>query len=243
MIRKTIILLLLGFLAVNTYCSGGSGTDDNNGGGDTPGSPANGVFAKLIVGRMVYVANTDTIEALFSDTYDPCAASSDLDPTSISCNAYDLAWDSNLNLYIYQETPTSDFLIPGDTYTFNVTASSSVPDLTADIVFPATEPEITSPVNNGTESLSGFDIEWLDYEGSGNVQIILLNITTNDTISFETADDGSHTLTAADLSGLPAGMYYLRLEKYIEENINAAGYDSRSIIRSRNIFNLMLTLN
>ena len=85
--------------------------------------------------------------------------------------------------------------------------------------------------------------DWSDAEGSGTVEIIILNNTTQENIYVEAADNGSYTFSASELSALSTGQCYLKLEKYNEENINATGYDSRSIIRARHTCNLMITLN
>jgi hypothetical protein len=226
-------------------CGGGDGGSNPGG---SQGTPASGVYAKLIVGRVVNALvptmKTDAIEAIFSTIYDPCATTSDLQPTLVTCNTYTLPWNSSQRRFEYKEPMNlSGFLIPGDNYQFTVTASSQVPALTDSIIFPATKPTITAPGNGGTVSKSGFTISWSGSAGSGTVQIILLNIMdAAQNVTVEPSDTGSYTFNAAQLSGLSAGAYYLQLEKYSEHTITATGYDSRSVIRARHMYSSMITL-
>lgn len=215
-----------------------------DGDGDDPagGGSANGVYAKLIVARITVESTptpytTDSIEAIFSGNYDPCAIVSDLQPTSVECDDssenYILVYENDK--YIYdQDPPDADFLILGNTYDFTVTASSEVPDLTADIILPSAEPTITNPgFGDGVSPSSDLTITW-NSTGSGTVIIIMMNTGTSEVvISDETEDDGSYTIGSSTLSGFSTGDYYLQIERYSEETITATGYDDRSIIRGR----------
>jgi hypothetical protein len=236
--RMASLLITLIISLVLFSCDDSSSSDKDN------RIPADGVYAKLIVGRMVYASapsvKIDVITALFSAYYDPCMSESDLQPSGVTCNAYTLVWGNDM--FKYQEpTNFNGFLSTGVTYTFTVTASSAVPGLTDSIEFPDNEPLITSP--DDSASLSGFDVTWSDAAGNGTVQIILLNISNPaGNVTLETADDGTYTFTDADLSALTAGEYYLQIEKYNEEDIDAAGYDSRSVIRARHMCMTMISL-
>jgi hypothetical protein len=207
---------------------------------DTTSIPTEGVYAKLIVGRMATSigggdpVRSDSYEAAFDSAYAPCDAIIPLHPVTVSCNGQTLVWDEILNLHKYPETYTAPFIILGNTYTFTVTAGALVPALTESIDFPATEPYITYPTYpfDTVYQASGFTVTWAN-SGSGTVELILLDLTGEQILFTETANDGSHEITAAQLSGLVPGMYSLTLNFYNREYISAPGYDSRSFIAGR----------
>ncbi len=207
---------------------------------DTTTIPTEGVYAKLVVGRMMTSIGgsepmrMDGYEAAFDSAYAPCDAIIPLHPVTVTCNSQTLVWDDNLKIHKYPESYATPFINLGDTYTFTVTAGQLVPALTKSIVFPATEPYITYPTYpfDTVSQSSGFVVTW-DNSGSGTVELILLDGMGEQILFTETANDGNYTITSAQLSGLTPGMYSLTLNYYNRQFIAAPGYDSRSFIAGR----------
>ena len=228
---------------------GGSGRSDDD---DIKKELANGVYAKLIVARISteisgITIKMDSLEAIFSNYYDPCNVISDLQPTSVSCSDengtnYNLIFTNNM--YLYNDPMNiNGFLGLGLKHEFDVAGSMQVPALVKSIDLPATEPIITVPASNAVISKNNdFPITWQGNTGD-NVSIILLSVAnTSEFISVETSDDGSYAFTAAQLSSLNNGQYYLHVERFNEEFITAPGYDSRSIIRTRLLSSILINL-
>ncbi len=207
---------------------------------DTTAVPIEGIYAKLVVGRMATSIGgsdpmrVDGYEAAFDSAYAPCDAIIPLYPVSVTCNSRTLVWDNALKIHKYPETYVSPFINLGDTYTFTVTANSLVPALTKSIMFPSTEPYITYPTYpfDTVSQSSGFTVTWAN-SGSGVVELILLTGAGEQILFTETANDGDYTISPAQLSGLTPGMYSLTLNFYNRELISAAGYDPRSFIAAR----------
>ena len=228
--------------------SGGGGSDDN----EVKKELANGVYAKLIVARIIteisgFTYKMDSIEAVFSNYYDPCTVISDLQPTSVSCSDangtnYDLIFTNNM--YLYNDPLDIDgFLGLGLEHEFDVVESLEVPALTRSIDLPATEPIITAPASSANISKNNdLTVTWQGNTG-GNVSIVLLSVyNPSELISVVTGDDGSYTFTAAQLSSLNNGQYYIHVERFNEEFITAPGYDDRSIIRARLLSSILINL-
>lgn len=228
--------------------SGGGGSDDN----EVKKELANGVYAKLIIARISTVISgtaykLDSLEAIFSNYYDPCNVISDLHPTSVSCSDengtnYDLTFTNNM--YLYNDPLDIDgFLGLGLEHEFDVDGGMTVPDLLTSINLPDEEPIISNLMNNSVISKKNdLTVEW---QGStaGNVSIVLLSVANpSELISVETDDDGSYTFIASQLSSLNSGQYYIHVERFNEEFIIAPGYDNRSIIRARLLCTILLNL-
>ncbi len=207
---------------------------------DTTAIPTEGVYAKLVVGRMVTSISgsdpmrVDGYEAAFDSAYAPCDAISPIYPVSVTCNTRSLIWDNALKIHKYPESYTPPFINLGDTYTFTVPPGTLVPSMSASIVFPATEPYLTYPMYpfDTVSQSSGFTTTWAN-SGSGTVELVLLNGAGEQILFTETANDGEYTISPAQLSGLTSGMYSLTLNFYNREPLSKAGYDSRSFIAAR----------
>lgn len=231
---------------------GGGGSSSSDDDDDVKKELANGVYAKLIVARIsTEISGTtitmDSLEAIFSNYYDPCNVASDLHPTSVSCSDengtnYNLIYTNNMYLY-NDPTVINGFLGLGLEHEFDVVGSTEVPALTESIDLPSAEPTIITPANNAIiQKSNDLDLIWNGNTG-GNVSIVLISINnSSEIISAETSDDGSHTFTASQLSSLNNGQYYLHIERFNEDFINASGYDSRSIIRARLLYSILINL-
>ena len=129
-------------------------------------------------------------------------------------------------------TPLIDL---GQNYEFVVTDRGQVPPLTCDIDFPDYAPYLTEPSMMETVELSGFTVTWED--GHGGDATLSLALVPGDTtvtgVYINTANDGSHTFTAGDLSGLNPGAHAIALNFYTTESIDAQGYDSESFIQAK----------
>ncbi|MCP4567813.1 MAG: hypothetical protein GY841_09575 [FCB group bacterium] len=208
-----------------------------------------GVFARLIVSRMIVFMGygdplrTDGYEALIDSAYAPCDPISPYQTLNITCEGQTLVWSSNLHFYIYPEIPDpmSPFITLGNVYDFNVAAGSGVSALSESIAFPTSEPYVTSPTYMSTVNKSGFTTNWAG-SGSGVVELMIINMGGDSAIFLETANDGSHTFSSSDLSGLIAGNYSLILNHYNRETFVATGYDSRSFIAARVMSTTLFTL-
>ncbi len=196
------------------------------------GEAAQGVYVMLELVRAVsYVgfADVDIISARFDTIVDPCNVHFSLHPDSVYCNEYKLAWDSMISTYLDQNTEP-EFLVLGENYEFEVFGNEDVPDLVQAINFPTVEPTVTNIINDQVLSLDGFTMEWTDTDAS-DVRINIISGGDQLTVvSIETANDGSHTFSADDLSDLTAGTHVLDLRHYTVDFITADGYDPNSTI-------------
>jgi hypothetical protein len=84
---------------------------------------------------------------------------------------------------------------------------------------------------NDTVSLGGFNVTW-DGTGSGTVRLSIIGMG-GDFVGIETANDGSYTFSAGELSELVAGVHALTLNYFNSENIDVPGYDSNSYVRAQ----------
>ena len=250
MLSLVIVVIILSCQNPESSSSGGdSGGSDND---QNEKELANGVYAKLIIARIITeISGTtykmDSVEAVFSDYYDPCAVISDLQPTSVSCldasgTNYDLIFFNNMYLY-NDPTDIDGFLKLGLKHEFDVDASIEVPALTTSIDLPAVEPTIITPVNNSiVQKSNNLDITWNGTTG-GSVSVVLISVNNpSELISVETSDNGSYTFNSTQLSSLSSGQYYLHVERFNEEFIIASGYDDRSIIRARILSSVLINL-
>jgi len=138
----------------------------------------------------------------------------------------------------------SVFIEEDETYTFHIDGGSEAPDLTASIDFPESSPYIIDPVNQAVVSRSGFTVTW---EGSGGPGDIYLGIipasgAAEDGVFLVTGNDGSHTFTSGDLSGVPSGQVAITLNYFNRENIDEPGYDEGSYIEGRVTHGIAVTL-
>jgi hypothetical protein len=196
-----------------------------------------GSFAALAVGRSISILGSvlfrmDMYVARLDSFYAPCNPISPQQADSVTCNGTMLTWEQSFNGYEYSDILNPVFIQLGASYTFRIKGNAAIPDLTSSIDFPADEPYVTSPANNDTLSLSGFDVAWAD-SGEGIVRFILMRETDSTNVMIETQNDGSYSFTGSQLSGLQAGDYGLLMIHQNGASINAPGYDSRSFIWAR----------
>ena len=203
------------------------------------GAPAEGIFAGLVVGRILTVVEDtlfamDELVARFDSAYAPCDPIDPLQADEVNCNEFALAWDSNLHLHRYADQFFQPFIEPGTTYIFTVTGSSIVPALVDSIDYPSTQPYVTDPAPYDTVSLSGFDVTWAD-AGTDSVLFIIMSGEDSTGVTIMTPNDGSYTFTNGDLSpiGGQAGQYFLMMIYQNSKTIDATGYDPRSFIWAR----------
>ncbi len=216
---------------------------------DTTSPAAEGIFAKLVVGRNItYIGagdpyRIDAFEAVFDSAYAPCDPIQPIGTVDVTCNDSTLVWNQNTDMYTYPETPMP--MVPlislGGTYTFEVTAGGGVPALSRSILFPANEPYITYPTMMMTLSRTEFDITWAGF-GTGTIELTFMDSNGQIVVFEETPNDGSYTISSALLSGLPSGECVILISHHNKETITADGYDSRSYIAARVQSQTMFTL-
>jgi len=211
----------------------------------TTGAAADGIFAALVVGRIITIVDDtpfalDEIVARFDSAYAPCIPVTPLEADGVTCNEYLLLWHLSLGLHKYTDPYYSPFIELGDTYVFEVFGNLIIPALIDSIDFPSTEPILTDPVESDTVSISGFDIVWTGAEEGTTVRFVLITDVDTTGTSVETANDGSYTMTSEDLEPLGelAGEYGLLLVRQNSKAITADGYDSRGYIWAR-VMNLI----
>jgi len=206
------------------------------------GTSDEGVFAMLVAGRnLTYFApaliTTDGLYARFDSAYAPCLPISPAHPTAVACNEYTLEWDDLTSMYKYDRTtPPFDFLVTGETYTFDITASSTVPALSKSIEFPQCEPYVTSPASNSNVSRSGFTAAWEGYSCGGEVRLLIVASSGDTTgVDVMTENDGSYTFTFQQLSSISGPQSNCSLIMVLQNSdlINEPGYDPRSYIWAR----------
>lgn len=199
-------------------------------------SPAEGVYVIGVVARQMTVIpgfdslmRIDGISARFDSAYAPCEPEQPLQADSVFCNDYRLNWNASQHLFNYSQIYPMSFLNLDSIYTFRIVGNSSVPSFTKAVRFPASEPYLTYPSVYDTVSRSGFTATWAN-SGSGTVWLVMMNDQDTTHINFETANDGSHTFTAAQLTGLAEGDYGLIMTYANSVSVNTQGYDPRSAI-------------
>ncbi len=211
------------------------------------GSSADGVFAALRVHRGVMKMPgidpiiTDFLVAWFDSTVAPCAPASPIMVDSVTCNEYALEWSAAGTLYKYTPPVSLPFLVEDATYTFDVDGGGQAPDLTASIDFLDSSPYITEPEMGDTVSLGGFTVTW-SVAGSENIFLTIVGVGGAGFVGVETANTGSHTFSASELSELSAAPYALTLNYVNEENIDETGYDPDSYIRAQVTSPISMTL-
>ncbi|MCK4462177.1 MAG: hypothetical protein KAW46_10255 [candidate division Zixibacteria bacterium] len=208
-------------------------------------STAEGVYARLILGRMISYTGEgnpyrlDIITASFDSGYGPCTVLHPLQPSGVTCNDFTLNWVDEMSSFTYSEH--LGFLELDSNYVFEVTAGGVVPSLTQAITFPSVEPYLTSPTYGSVVSKSGFETTWSG-SGSGTVEIIMVDLAADSAVWVSTVNDGSYSFTGDQLASLTPGMYVMVLNHYNRECIAAEGYDPRSIIAARVMHTVMITL-
>jgi hypothetical protein len=217
----------------------------------TTSGPAVGIFAALKVSRTIMtiptrrdtIVRTDFISAWFDSMYAPCSPVSPIRADSVMCNEYALWWSEPEGWHEYIDPWEPAFIVLGESYEFNVDNFGRVPALSEDVDFPEREPHLVSPEPFGTVHLSGFTIQWADAGGERDIHIAIIPGGMGDeVVAIETANDGSHTFSANDLSGLSPGLIAVALNYFERHTIDAAGYDSRSVIEAKVTNSTLLTL-
>lgn len=216
----------------------------------TPG-PAVGVFAALKVSRSIAtiptrpdtVVRADFISAWFDSMYAPCSPISPIRADSVRCNEYALWWSEPEGWHKYIDPWEPAFVVLGENYEFNVDNFGRVPPLREDVDFPEREPHLVSPEPFGAVHMSGFTIEWADAGGDRHIHIAIIPGGMGDeVVAIETANDGSHTFSSNDLTGLSPGLIAVALNYFEKQVIDAPGYDSRSFIEAKVTNSTLLTL-
>ncbi len=211
------------------------------------GSSADGVFAALRIHRGVMKMPgmdpiiTDFLVAWFDSTVAPCAPASPIMVDSVTCNEYVLEWSAAGTLYKYMPLIPLLFLEEDETYTFDIDGGGQAPDLTVSIDFLDSSPYITEPEMGDTVSLGGFSVTW-NVGGSDNIFLTIVGVGGAGFVGVETANTGSYTFSAGELSELSAAPYALTLNYVNEENIDEPGYDSSSYIRAQVTSPISMTL-
>ncbi len=223
----------------------------------TSGGPqADGVFAALKIARGItymefasrdsMVIMSDFLMAWFDSTVAPCSPARPIMVDSVWCEngaVYPLEWSAIETTYKYVQWPMSVFLEEDETYTYHVDGGSDAPDLTVSIDFPESTPYIVDPVNQDVVSRSGFTVTWEGSEGSGDVHLGIIPAGgTGNGVYVVTANDGSHTFTSGDLSGVPSGQAAITLNYFNYENIDAPGYDENSYIEAKVTHGVVVTI-
>jgi len=136
-------------------------------------------------------------------------------------------------MYSYTDPQYDPFLENGLEYTCLVTPSIYVPSLNESIIFPECSPYITNIDYTDTLSFDGFDVTWEDYCG-GFVYLRISSHEYNVYLVYTSDNDGHHSFTASNLSGLndQAGEYYLAIDFRTTVDINELGYDPLGEIRA-----------
>ncbi|MBN2070375.1 MAG: hypothetical protein JW814_02870 [Candidatus Krumholzibacteriota bacterium] len=212
------------------------------------GSPQ--VFAAMRLWRNITyssgVIRNDYIQARFDSVYAPDGPIYPLRPGAVSCNSFDLVWQSFSDQYAYSDYIAGYFLNPGGLYTFTVTAGDGVPDLTTfPIALQTCQPYITSPEPFATVSMDGFDLEWHTF-CSGTIDITIMDLNADSTgVYIRTEDDGEYTFTSDDLAPISPMAYQLMIVLIREEKqyITAPGYDARSWVWSRTLSTQYVSLS
>lgn len=206
------------------------------------GIPADGIYANLLIERWVqyyspeFTSRTDWIYARFDEVYDPDEAVSPLPAGGAAVGPFTLVWNADDDRYQYTivEDGEAEFLELDTDYAVAIAAGGDVPALARNVTFPDAEPAITNYSSLDTVSLDGFTLEWA---GLGADAVTLHLLDSGDegepTVTVETANDGSHTFTANDLSALEGPMISIELICGGESAIDQSGYDSRSTITVR----------
>ncbi len=210
---------------------------------------AEGVFAKLVVARMIAsvgsITRVDSYEAVFDSSYGICDPIDPVHNVDVDCNSQNLIWDSNLEFYKYPETPDpqNSFITLGETYTFDVTAGNGVPALSQSIDFPLDETIIITPAAFTTVTrTNGMQVNWSG-SGNGTVEIMVMSLTGEVGHFVQTNNDGSHFIEASIMNGIAAGTASVLLSHYNRETFSAVGYDSRSFIAARIMHTQIIMLN
>ena len=220
------------------------------------GTQADGVFTALRMHRGItymefasrdsMIIMSDFLVAWFDSTVALCSPSHPIMVDSVWCengSVYPLEWSAMETMYKYMPSPMLPFLTEGETYTFQVVGGPDAANLTASVDFPESTPYITSPLNLDVVSLSGFSVTWEGSEGPGDLNLAILPTSgMEDGVFVVTANDGDHTFSSGDLSGLPSGAAAITLNYFNRENINVQGYDSDSYIEAKVTHGIVVTL-
>ena len=145
-----------------------------------------------------------------------------------------LDWNSTDQNYSYTEI-SMPFIENGQPVNISIFDNGGVPNLNTSVNFPACTLAIISPESFDNIPISGFEVTWDGSECGGNVILALLDGTDSTGVWKEVANDGTDSLTEADLLPLDGhtGTYDLYLIKQVEENITSTGYLTQSLVRSR----------
>ncbi|MBD3348853.1 MAG: hypothetical protein GF400_06615 [Candidatus Eisenbacteria bacterium] len=207
---------------------------------DTTSPSGEGIYAILIAQRSIMtlpppadtLMRTDFLTARFDSSYAPCEPVNPVRADTVTCNEYGLVWEPQTSTHRYMQYSPTYFIDLGANYEFQVDETRDVPALTADINFPSQEPHLTDPTYMSNVSLSGFTMTWGGTGTGSDLYISIVPQGGGTVVAIETANDGSHTFSAGDLSELSPGVAAIVLNYMNEETIDAEGYDSQSTIRS-----------
>jgi len=208
---------------------------------------AGDVFADLTLNRRqtksgIELTVIDNIWARFDESYAPQYAIRPLRPDTVVCGDFGLEWQESRHRFYYEEALDLTFLVPGTEYTFSITGGDGVPSHTGSITFPECAPMITSPASFDPVSMDGFTVTWSGYDGFPDcdrpVTLAIMDIMGDSTgVRVSTANDGSYTFTAGELSVIDPSLIDLQIVLAVENfaYIDAEGFDPRSWIRARTL--------
>lgn len=198
MIKRIVLLtLLLGFsMGGSCTISVSPGDDDNGtGGSGSTGTTLDQTTMNLTVSRTVGDAEAD-VTATIKDSRNRTVTLKG--GQAVEVNGQALAGPTS-GQYAASVAAAGEYAV--------VVREPTIGVQTTTLAAPA-DFEVTSPADNGNVSLAGFTLEWSGADESQQVSIELsqtaLGSTTSETFGPFT-DDGSHALTAADLSDFVHG--------------------------------------
>ncbi len=199
-------------------------------------SPAEGVFGLFVIARSIMfteqeLLRMDMILTRFDSAFAPCDTVKPQQAGGVACDEYTLNWSTMFKRYEYS-AGMIPFIQLGETYAFDVTASTAVPAMTDSVDFPNTETYITSPLSGTTVSKNGFSVSWAGF-GSGDVRLVLVSDVGDTSVVVETVNDGNYSFSQSQLSGVYPGEHGVVLFHENTNYVDAVGYDPRSVIKAR----------
>lgn len=209
-----------------------------------------GVYAELTIHRSQWGTGddwtrNDYISARFDSVHAPDGPIYPRRPAAVNFGTADraLEWQDYNSRYYFNNPYTGYFLFAGGSYFFTITGGDGVPSLVTDsIILPECRLEITSPEPFAWVSMDdGFELVWTGYDAYADcdrdvtIRIMDMGPIEWTDVNIVTANDGSYTFTADDLSGIDPASYQFQITLIIDnkENIIADGYDPRSLLWAR----------
>jgi hypothetical protein len=197
------------------------------------------IFAMLQIDALQAPSGYHTDEYLrvrLDDNYAPTSPDIVLEADSVYINDFKLPWDNPSSSYYWWEM-SMPMITNGGQVNLLVYSDGDLPQLDVDFTFPACTLAILSPEGLTSVPISGFEVTWdhSDGDGGGTVWLVLMDGADSTGVRKLVPNDGSDSLTAADLTPLGGvtGTYDLYIIRQVEENIIAPGYLPLSFVRFR----------